>query len=223
MRLFLDSALPDEIVQAMEEWHVDGVTTNPRHVAATGLRFLDVLQKIAGVVEGTDLPVSVEVNPHLSDWREIVREARQLAELSRNFVIKVGVSEAGCRAVRELTALGIRTNVTLVFSAAQAWQAARSGATYVSPFVGWREMHGDDGVSLVSDVVKLLARHGYTTQVIAAAVRNAAHVAAAGLAGAHCVTAGAAVIRESFLNPYTDMGVKVFAAAWDQTEGRVES
>jgi transaldolase len=217
MRLFLDSALPDEIEFAFEQWNIDGVTTNPRHVAATGRPFLDVLSEIARIVQGTDKPVSVEVNPHLTDWSDLVKDARRLAELSPNFVIKIGVSDDGCRAVRELAAQGIRTNVTLVFSVAQAWQAARSGATYVSPFIGWRETHGDDGLQLVSDVAQMLALHDYPTQIIAAAVRNSGHIAAAVLAGAHCMTAGAAVIRESFTNPYTDMGVKIFSDAWDQT------
>jgi transaldolase len=217
MLLFLDSALPDEIAAALEEWDVDGVTTNPRHVAAAGRPLHALLRDIARLVEGTDKPVSVEVNPHLTDWREIVREARQLAELSPNFVVKIGAGEAGFRAASELSRLGVRTNVTLVFSVAQAWHAARSGAAYVSPFIGWKETHGDDGMQLVADVAQLLHVQDYPTQVIAAAVRNAQHIAAAALAGAHCVTAGAGVIRDSFRNPYTDLGVQVFGDAWNRT------
>lgn len=217
MLLFLDSALPDEIEFALEQWDIDGVTTNPRHVATTGRPFLSVMQEIAKVVQGSDKPVSVEVNPHTTDWAEIVREGIELAELSPNFVIKVGAGDDGFRAVRELTAKGIRTNVTLVFSVAQAWHAARSGATYISPFIGWKEAHGDNGVELIGDVAQMLAVQDYPSQIIAAAVRNSEHIAAAALAGAHCVTAGAAVIKESFRNPYTDMGVKIFGDAWNET------
>lgn len=217
MRLFLDSALPDEIEFALENWDIDGVTTNPRHVATTGRPFLEVMQTIARLVAGTDKPVSVEVNPHLTDWSAIVRQGEELAALSPNFVVKVGAGEDGFRAARELAAKGVRTNVTLVFSVAQAWHAARSGATYISPFIGWKETHGDDGLGLVADVAQMLAVHTYPSQIIAAAARHASHMAAAALAGAHCITAGAQVIRESFRNPYTEMGVKIFSDAWDQT------
>ena len=217
MQLFLDSALPDEIEFALEHWDIDGVTTNPRHVAATGRPFKAVMEEIGELVEGTEKPVSVEVNPHLTDWTDIVHEGEKLAELSPNFVIKVGASEDGFRAVRELGDREIPTNVTLVFSTAQAWHAARSGASYISPFLGWREAHGDSGLELINDVCQMLTTHGYPSQVIAAAVRNAEHIAAAAVAGAHCVTAGASVIRDSFRNPYTEMGVRVFSEAWDET------
>jgi len=220
MLLFLDSALPDEIELALDRWDIDGVTTNPRHVATTGQPLTAVLKTIARLVSGTDKPVSVEVNPHLTETRAIVEEGRRMAGLSPNFVVKIGAGEAGCQASRLLAAEGIRTNVTLVFSVAQAWHAARSGATYVSPFIGWKQSHGDDGLRLATEVCSLLRTHRYPTQVIAAAVRNAEQFAAAALAGAHCVTAGAAVIRDSFNNPYTDMGVKIFGDAWDATAGR---
>lgn len=219
MLLFLDSAAPSEIEAALDEWDVDGVTTNPRHVAAIGRPLREVLTDIARLVAGTDKPVSVEVDPHLTDWRAIVAAGRQLAELSPNFVIKIGAGEAGCRALRELAAQGVRTNMTLVFSTAQAWHAARSGATYVSPFIGWKQAHGDDGLQLLADVAQLMHVQDYPTQVLAAAVRSAEHMAAAALAGAHCVTAAANVIHDSFRNPYTDMGVKLFGEAWDRTAG----
>ncbi|MFV0444822.1 MAG: transaldolase family protein [Planctomycetaceae bacterium] len=217
MLLFLDSALPKEIEFALDQWDIDGVTTNPRHVATTKQPHQVVYKEIAKLVEGTDKPVSVEVNPHLTDWREMVNEGLKLAEMSPNFVIKLGASDDGFRAVRELAAKDVRTNLTLVFSVAQAWHAARNGATYISPFIGWKETHGDDGVELVAEVAQMLAIHNYPSQIIAAAVRNAGHMAAAAVNGAHCVTAGAAVIKDSFNNPYTDMGVKVFSDSWDQT------
>ncbi|MEZ6066561.1 MAG: transaldolase family protein [Planctomycetaceae bacterium] len=217
MRMFLDSAKVDEIRFALEHWDIDGVTTNPRHVAATGRSQAAVLEEIAALFAGTDKPVSVEVNPHLTDWREIVAAGEQLARMSDNFVIKVGASDAGFRAVRELSSRGIPTNLTLVFSVAQAWLAARGGATYISPFIGWKEQFGDDGQQLVADVAQMLSMHGYPSQIIAAAVRTGEHVRSAALAGAHCVTAGRDVYADVCNNPYTDYGVKVFGAAWDAT------
>jgi transaldolase len=217
MKMFLDSANTDEIRHALEMWDIDGVTTNPRHVQNAGKPFLRVLEEIAGLVAGTDKPVSVEVNPHLTDWKAIVREGLELSSMSPNFVIKVGAGEAGFRALRELTARKVRTNATLVFSAVQAWHAARSGAAYVSPFLAWKEAHGDPGGPLVAEVVRTLANGGYPTRVLAAALRNARQIAEAALAGAHAVTAGFAVYQESFRNPYTALGEDVFRSAWDAT------
>src|SRR5438477_1293714 len=176
MQLFLDSALTDEIKHALEVWDVDGLTTNPRHVQAAGKPLRRVLDEIAGLVAGTDKPVNVEVNPRLTDWEKIVGEALALAALSPNFVIKVGASESGFRAVRELAGRGVRTNVTLVFSAAQAWHAARSGATYLSPFLGWKEAHGDECRTLLPEILSVLWSYSYKTRVIAAALRNARQI-----------------------------------------------
>jgi transaldolase len=217
MKMLLDSAKIDEIREALEIWDIDGVTTNPRHIQNAGRDFRSTIAEIAELVAGTDKAVSVEVNPHLVDWREMVAEGVGLSKLSPNFVIKVGVSQAGCRAIRELTGQGIRVNATLVFSAAQAWHAARSGASFISPFLGWKESHGDVAHTLVPDVARLLANFGYAAEIIVAAVRNSRQIAEAALAGAHCVTASAAVYRDSFNNPYTVMGEKIFQDAWDAT------
>jgi transaldolase len=215
VKLFLDSAITDEIKHALEVWDVDGVTTNPRHVQTSGRPLLPLLEEIAGLVAGTDKPVSVEIDPRLTDWEAVVAEGLKLAALSPNFVIKVGASEPGFKAVRELTRRGVRTNVTLVFSTAQAWHAARSGATFVSPFLGWKDAHGDDGGSLLPEILAVVRAHAYPTQVIAAAIRNARQIAEAAVAGAHCVTAGFPVYQESFRNPYTTYGEQLFGAAWD--------
>jgi transaldolase len=217
MKLFLDSARVDEIRHALEWWDLDGLTTNPRHVKDSGKPFRRVLAEIAELFAGTAKPVSVEVNPHLTDWQEIVREGTSLSKLSPNFVIKVGMSEAGCRAIRELSAQGVRTNATLVFSVAQAWHAARAGAMYVSPFVGWKEAHGESTQTLLPEVAKMLTNFGYPTQIIAAAIRNSRQMIEAALAGAHCLTAGLAVYQDSFRNPFTEMGNEVFQNAWDAT------
>ena len=222
MKLFLDSAQIDEIAHGLEQWDIDGLTTNPKHVANSGKPFETVIREIAELFSGKDKPVSVEVNPHLTCWKEIVEEGARLAKISPNFVIKIGASEDGFHAVRELARQGVRTNVTLVFSVAQAWHAARAGAAFVSPFVGWKEAHGDDGLSLLADVQMMLRTHGYETETIAAAIRNAEHLAAAAISGADCVTAGAAVYRDSFNNPYTNMGEQIFRDAWDATPQNAE-
>lgn len=222
MKLFLDSAKIDELRYALDHWNVDGVTTNPRHVCDSGKPFRVVLSEIAELFHGTDKPVSVEVNPHLTDWREIVSEGRQLARLSTNFVVKVGMSEGGCRAIRELAGQGVRVNATLVFNVAQAWHAARAGAAYISPFVGWKEQFGDSACSLIRDVRTMLDTHGYGAQIIAAAVRNSQQITQAAVAGAHTLTAGFAVYQDSFRSPYTTMGEGIFQKAWDATPRDVQ-
>ncbi len=217
MKLFLDSAKTDEIQQALEMWDVDGVTTNPRHVQASGKPLGTVIEEIAELFGGTDKPISVEVNPHLTDWKEIVAQGRELAARSSNFVIKVGASETGFKAIRELAAHGVRVNATLIFSVTQAWHAARAGAAYISPFLGWKEQHGDAASTLIREIAEMLTNYEYSAQIIAAAIRNSRQIADAAIAGAHCVTAGLTVYQDSFRNPYTNMGEEIFQNAWDAT------
>jgi transaldolase len=217
MKLFLDSAKTDEIRHALAMWDVDGLTTNPRHVRDSGKPFRRVIEEIARLFENSNKPVSVEVNPHLTDWEQIVAEGLELSRISSNFVIKVGASEAGFKALRELSRQGVATNATLIFSVAQAWHAARSGASYISPFVGWKEAHGDEGASLIPQIRAMLNHGEYHAQIIAAAMRNTRQIADAAIAGAHCVTAAFTVYQESFKNPYTDLGNEVFSQAWDAT------
>jgi transaldolase len=217
MKMFLDSAKTDEIRHAIELWDVDGVTTNPRHVENSSKPFRTVIGEIAELFAGTDKAVSVEVDPHLTAWEQIVEQGVELSTISPNFVIKVGVGEQGCKAIRELTKQGVRVNATLIFSVAQAWQAARAGAAFVSPFIGWKEQHGDAAGSLIPEVAVMLENHDYSAEIIAAAVRNGRQIAEAALAGAHCVTASMAVYQDSFCNPYTNMGEEIFRNAWDAT------
>jgi transaldolase len=217
VKLFLDSAKTDEIRYALENWRIDGLTTNPRHVRDSGKPFRVVMAEVAELFRGTQAPVSVEVDPHLTDWKAIAAQGRELARLSPNFVVKIGASESGLRAVHELAADGIRVNVTLVFTTAQAWHAARAGAAYISPFLGWKEQFGDSSVELIQEIRTLLDRHHYPAQIIAAAVRNSRQIAEAAIAGAHCLTAGLAVYQDSFKNPYTTMGERIFQDAWDAT------
>jgi transaldolase len=217
MKMFLDSAKTDEIKYALDMWDIDGITTNPRHVQESGKPFRTVINEIAQLVSGTEKPVSVEVDPHLTHWEQIVRQGENLAGISPNFVIKVGAGEGGFRAVRELTRQGISVNATLIFSATQAWHAARGGAAYLSPFIGWKEQYGDDASDLIAEVAVLLKEFGYASKIIAASIRNSRQIGEAALAGAHCVTASFAVYQHSFQNPYTSYGEKIFGDAWDAT------
>ncbi len=217
MKMFLDSAKTDEIELALNMWDIDGVTTNPRHVQDSGKPFRTVIEEIAKLVAGTQKPVSVEVDPHLADWEEIVAQSRELAAISPNFVIKVAASEAGFKAAGELTSQGVRVNATLIFSVTQAWHAARAGAAFISPFLGWKEQHGDSASRLIRDVRTMLDNYAYPAQIIAAAIRNSRQIGDAAVAGAHCVTAGVAVYQDSFRNPYTSMGEEIFQNAWDAT------
>jgi transaldolase len=217
MKLFLDSAITDEIKHSLEYWDLDGLTTNPKHVQNSGKPFLKVIEEIADLFAGTEKPVSVEVNPHITDWEQIVEQGVKLSKMSPNFVIKVGASENGFKAIRELTKQGIRTNATLIFSVAQAWHAARAGAYFISPFIGWKETYGDSTTTFILEVAEMLDRHQYDSEIIAAAIRNGRQIADVALAGAHCATAGLSVYQESMQNPYTVHGENVFQNAWDAT------
>ena len=217
MTFFLDSAKTDEIEYALDMWNIDGVTTNPRHVNVSGKPFMKVISEIAGIFEGTDKPISVEVNPHLDDWREMVEEGRKLAGMSPNFVIKLPATEPGFKAVHELAKDGVRSNLTLVFSPTQALHAMRMGAAFVSPFVGWKETNGEEITHFIDEVTAIRDNYGYTTEIIVAAVRNARQINNSAVSGADIVTAGLAVFKEGFTHPYTDVGLGKFQSFWDDT------
>lgn len=218
MKFFLDSAMVDEIEYALDTWDIDGVTTNPRHVQVSGKPFLNVVKEIGAMMAGTDKTVSVEVNPHILDTNEMVAEAEKLAALCPNFVIKLQCVEGAFKAVRLLAERNIRVNMTLIFSAAQALQAMRSGAFYVSPFVGWKETNGEDTQQFISDIVQIRDNFGYETGVLVAALRNGRQIVDAAVAGADITTAGLAVYKSAFKHPYTDDGIKKFISFWDQTQ-----
>jgi transaldolase len=217
MKFFLDSAKVDEIRYARDMWSIDGVTSNPRHVRNSGKPFLVAVREIAQLFEGTEKTVSVEVNPHHMTADAMVEEGLKLAALSPNFVIKIPATEAGFKALWTLKDKGIRVNLTLVFSAAQALQAARLGATYVSPFIGWKESNGEETSHMIAEIVRIYRNYDFKTQVLVAAVRNARQIVEAALAGAHIVTAGFDVYKDSFDHPYTAKGLKLFADNWDAT------
>lgn len=218
MKYFLDSAKIDEIRYSYARWGIDGVTTNPRHILESGKPFFTVIRELAAEFKGKDFPISVEINPHLEKAEDMVAEALKIAPMSDNFVIKIPCTEQGLAAAKALTEKGVRTNVTLVFSASQALQAARIGAAYVSPFVGWKESSGEDCTQFIDDIVTMYENYGYTTQIIVAALRNGKQIVDAAVMGAHIVTCGFQVYKDSFYHPFTDYGLNRFIQAWDKTE-----
>lgn len=220
MKFFLDSALTKEIEYALDMWDIDGVTTNPRHVQAAGKPFLSVIKDLAAMFSGfgpEQKTVSVEVNPHFTDYQDMVVEARKLASLSPNFVIKLPATEAGFKSIPILKKDQVRANLTLAFSATQVLQAMRMGAYYVSPFIGWKESNAEEVLSFVQDIVAIRDNYGFDTQVLVAAVRNGRQIADAAVTGADIVTAGFAVYKDAFDHPYTHMGLERFISFWDQT------
>jgi transaldolase len=218
MKFFLDSAIVDEVKFALEYFDIDGVTTNPRHVQVSGKPFLTVVQEIGDLVAGTDKTVSVEVNPHMTEFNDLVAEAEKLAALSPNFVIKLQCMESSLKAIPTLAEKGIRVNMTLVFSPIQALLAMRAGAYYVSPFIGWKEANGEDVIQYIEEVCQIRDNYDFDTQVLVAAVRNGRQITNAAVAGADIVTAGLAVYRESVHHPYTDEGIQKFISFWDKSQ-----
>jgi transaldolase len=210
MKLFLDTANVDEIRKAWELGVISGVTTNPSLVAKEGRVFEEVLKEIHAIVDG---PISAEVVSTRAD--EMVEEGKRLASIGKNIVIKVPMTEEGIKATHRFSQLGIRTNVTLIFSVNQALLAARAGASYVSPFVGRLDDVGQDGIQLVRDIVDLFHLHGIETEVIAASIRHPLHVTQSGLAGAHIATVPYKVITQMTKHPLTDIGLEKFLADWE--------
>jgi transaldolase len=201
-------------------WDIDGVTTNPRHVQVSGKSFLSAIQEIGELVAefGADKTVSVQTNPHNhGDYKAIVDEAKKLAKLSPNFIIKMPSTENGFRACKILCEEGIRSNLTLCFSAMQALQAMRMGAFYVSPFIGWKETNAEDTRQFIEDIVTIRDNYGFNTETLVAAVRNGRQIVDAAVVGADIVTAGHEVYKEAFEHPYTDVGLGKFQSFWDQT------
>jgi len=221
MKYFLDSAKLDEIRYAYDNYGIDGITTNPKHIKNSGKPFMQCVKDIAAWLretglEGGSFPVSFEINPHLETWQEMMEAAKVVSSYSANYVIKIPCCEQGVIAAKKLEEAGIRTNVTLVFSPSQAIQAARVGARFVSPFVGWKENSGDSG-EYIKDIVRIYRNYDYKTEIIVAAVRNGHQIADYAAAGADIVTCGLQVYRDSFTHPFTDYGLGVFREAWDGT------
>jgi len=210
MKLFIDTANVDEIKEANDWGVICGVTTNPSLIAKEGRDFIEVLKEICNIVDG---PISAEV---ISMQHEgMVEEARKLAAIHPNIIIKIPMVPEGLKAVKILTKEGIKTNVTLIFSAAQALLAARAGATYVSPFVGRLDDVGNEGMQVVSDIVEIFSIHGISTQVIAASIRHPIHVLEAAKAGSDIATVPYKVLKQMFAHPLTDIGIERFLKDWE--------
>lgn len=217
MKFFLDSAKLDEIDHALAIWDIDGITTNPRHIQVAGKPFLQSIAEIAERFEGTDKTVSVEVNPHFMTTEEMMEEAQKLAAISPNFVIKLQCVEAAFPAIRKLREQDIRVNCTLIFSAMQALQAMRSGAYFISPFIGWKEANAEEIRGFVEEVTMIRDQYEFSSEIIVAAVRNARQIIDAAVIGADIVTAGFEVYQKGFDHPYTRDGIQLFTEYWDQT------
>lgn len=211
MKFFIDTANIDEIKKGLEMGMVDGVTTNPSLVAKEDKAFKEILREICAVVDG---PVSAEVVS--LDAAGMCKEAKILAAMSDNIVIKIPMIIEGLKAVKKLTAEGIKTNVTLVFSSAQALLAAKAGATYVSPFVGRLDDIGEHGIDLVSDILMVYRNYGYQSEVIVASVRNPLHVMDAAMVGADIATIPLKVIEQLAQHPLTANGIAQFLADWEK-------
>ena len=215
MKFFLDTANLDEIRQAVRLGVVAGVTTNPSLIAKEGREFLPTVQEICRLVAG---PVSAEVIS--LEPAQMLVEARELAQLAPNVVVKVPMCAAGLEVVHTLAREGIKTNMTLIFSANQALLAARTGATYVSPFVGRLDDIGNSGMTVVQDIVDIFDLHSLDTEVIAASVRHPEHVLQAARAGAHVATVPFKVLKQMVEHPLTDIGIQKFLADWNQQKSR---
>lgn len=223
MKYFLDSAKLEEIKYAYENFCIDGVTTNPKHIKLSGKPFMQVVKDVAEWIkeanlEGMDkFPVSFEINPHLDKAADIIEAAKEVSSYSPNYVIKIPCCKEGLIAAKKLEQMGIRTNVTLVFSPSQAIPVGKLGAKFVSPFVGWKEQSGDNAVDYIADIIQIYRNYNMKTEIIVAAVRNGRQIGDFAVMGADIVTAGLDVYKASFEHPFTDYGLNVFCNAWDGT------
>jgi transaldolase len=213
MQIFIDSAEVKEIREAQSWGVVDGVTTNPSLVAKSGRDFREVVAEICEIVDG---PVSAEVIE--TEHAKMLPEARGLAKIHKNIVVKVPLTFEGLKTVKVLTQEGIKTNVTLCFSAAQGLLAAKAGATYISPFVGRLDDIQHVGMELVHQLVTIYENYRLPTKVLAASIRSPLHVVDAAMAGAHVSTIPFKVIEQLLKHPLTDSGLKTFLADWEKAK-----
>ena len=215
MKLFIDTANVNEIKEAAALGVICGVTTNPSLIAKEGRDFIETIKEITTIVDG---PISAEVVA--PDAEGMVKEAEKLAALHENIVIKIPVTAEGLKAVKILSTKGIKTNVTLIFSAAQALLAARAGATYVSPFVGRLDDISSNGISLIADIAEIFAIHDINCEIISASIRSPQSVVDSAKAGAHIATIPYKVITQMLGHPLTDSGIDRFMKDWDAAFGK---
>ena len=210
MKLFIDTANVSDIRRANDMGIICGVTTNPSLIAKEGRDFKEVVTEITSIVDG---PISAEVISLEAD--KMVEEALPLAAINKNIVIKLPMCEEGLKACKQLTAKGIKTNVTLIFSAAQALLAARAGATFVSPFLGRLDDIGMEGMALIEEIVDIFNASAIDTEIIAASIRNPIHVTAAARLGCHIATVPMSVLLQMVKHPMTDNGIERFLKDWE--------
>jgi transaldolase len=211
MKFFIDTANIAEIKQAVSMGMVDGVTTNPSLIAREGRDFHEVIKEISGIVAG---PISAEVVSLAAPG--MLAEGRQLAKIGDNIVIKVPMTTEGLIAAKTFSEEGIKTNVTLVFSAAQALLAAKAGASFISPFVGRLDDIGQNGMDLIADIMTILDNYGFASEVIVASIRHPMHVVESALIGADIATIPFKVISQLAKHPLTDIGIENFLADWEK-------
>ena len=213
MKIFIDTANIEEIVAANDMGVVCGVTTNPSLIVKEGRDFVEVIEEITNIVDG---PISAEVIS--LEATGMVEEGRELAGIHENIVVKVPMTVEGLKAVKILTSEGIKTNVTLIFSATQALLAARAGATYVSPFLGRLDDIGSEGMNLIEEIVDIFNVHAIDTEVISASIRNPIHVIQAARLGSHIATIPYNVIVQMTKHPLTDQGIERFLKDWESAK-----
>ena len=214
MKFFIDTANIEEIQEANDMGMVDGVTTNPSLIAKEGRDFEEIIKEICNIVNG---PISAEVIGLEAEG--MIQEARHLAGIHENIVVKIPMTVDGLKAVRQLSAEGIKTNVTLIFSPLQALMAAKAGATFVSPFVGRLDDLSQDGLVLVEQIVDMYNNYVFDTEVIVASVRNPLHVLESALMGADIATIPFKVLSKLAAHPLTDKGIKAFLDDWERSKG----
>jgi len=212
MQLFVDTAEIAVLKELAETGLVDGVTTNPSLIAKSGRNFLTTIAEICDFIPG---PVSAEVAA--TDAATMIAEGEKLAKIATNVVVKIPLTWDGLKACRAFADLGIQTNVTLCFSAVQAMMAAKAGATFISPFVGRLDDHGADGIELLHEIRSVYDQYEFDTEILAASLRNQAHVKAAALAGADCATLPPEVFKALVKHPLTDRGLETFISDWAKT------
>ena len=218
MKFFLDTANIEDIRKGVSLGLVDGVTTNPSLVAKEGKSLEDVAKEICDLVDG---PVSLEVVS--TESKDIIEEARRLAKVHENAVVKIPMIEEGLKALKVVSQEGIRVNVTLVFSATQALLAAKNGAIIVSPFVGRLDDISTDGMDLISDILTIYDNYGFDTEVLVASIRSPMHVLQSALMGAHIATMPYKTMAQMVKHPLSDIGLKKFLADWEKQKQLVHS
>lgn len=216
MKFFIDTANVEDIKRANDMGVICGVTTNPSLIAKEGRDFKEVIKEITSIVDG---PISGEVKATTVDAEGMIREGREIAAIHPNMVVKIPMTVEGLKAVKVLSAEGIKTNVTLIFTANQALLAAEAGATYVSPFLGRLDDINQPGIELVRTIAEIFSIYGYETEIIAASVRNPIHVTDCALAGADIATVPYKVIEQMTKHPLTDQGIEKFQADYKAVFG----